>query len=359
MRSGSGWAASPLAESTVVAQTMLRVADSVSGVSRVAMVVLAVGITACGSAAEPPPAPEPAQAPATSQRPAGRVVRVGDMPEGVVVDASRRRVAVALRNPARLVLLETASAQVVRRVRLPAAARHLKLARPGGPVLVPAESADVLAQVSLPDASVRTTRVGRVPHDATATAGRMFVGNEFADTVSVIEDDRVVRTLPAPTQPGGLAVPGAGLVATVGVRSREIELYDARTLRSLGRVNAGVGPTHVVGDDRGRLFVVDTQGDAVLMFRTTPRLALIDRVNVSGKPYGLAIDTRRSRLFVTTTATNRIVELRLRGDQPPSTVTSYPSVRQPNTLAVDAESGRLFIAGRAGGELQILDPRRP
>jgi DNA-binding beta-propeller fold protein YncE len=35
----------------------------------------------------------------------------------------------------------------------------------------------------------------------------------------------------------------------------------------------------------------------------------------------------------------------------------YPTVRQPNTVAVDSASGRVYVTGGADGELQILDPR--
>jgi hypothetical protein len=32
-------------------------------------------------------------------------------------------------------------------------------------------------------------------------------------------------------------------------------------------------------------------------------------------------------------------------------------VRQPNTVAVDPGSGRVFVCSRATGELQLIDPR--
>lgn len=314
--------------------------------------------TGCGSAKELPPSPEPAVAPAVSQKPAGRVVRVGNMPEGAVFDPVTRLVAVGLRDPAVLALVDADSGRVVRRVRLPAAPRHLQLERPGGPVLVPAEDAGVLARVALPGGRVTLTRVGRQPHDATAVAGRVFVGNELGDTVSVIEGNRVIRTLAAPVHPGGVAAPTPGRVATVAVRERKVELWDARSLRSLGRVDAGVGSTHVVSDGEGRLFVADTDGDALLLYRARSRLELVCRLNVSGKPYALAIDQRRHRLWVGLTSMNRVVEFRLRGDDDPRAVASYPTVRQPNTLAVDPKSGRVFVAGKVEGTLQIFHPRR-
>src|SRR5215210_2863890 len=78
--------------------------------------------------------------------------------------------------------------EVVRNVELPESSRHLSLAGPGGPVLVPAESADTLVQVGLPEAgTIAETTVGASPHDAAAAPnGRIFVGNELGDTASVV-----------------------------------------------------------------------------------------------------------------------------------------------------------------------------
>ena len=319
---------------------------------------LVLALAACGSAPELPPSPEPAVAPAPAERPAGRVVRVGPQAEGAALDPVSGLLAVALDRPAALALVDVRSGRVVRRVRLPGAARHLQLQAPGGPVLVPMEDPDRLARVSLPRARVLdTVRVGRRPHDAAAAAGRVFVGDELGDSVSVVAGGRVVRTLAAPVAPGGLAAPRPDRLGVVAVRERKLALYDARALRELDRVDAGVGPTHMVGDGRGRLFVVDTQGDAVLMFRAGQRLELVDRTNVGGHPYGVAIDRERRRLWITTTASNRLVELELRGDQPPLTLTSYPTVRQANSVAVDPRDGRVLVLGQ-GGELAIVDPRR-
>jgi DNA-binding beta-propeller fold protein YncE len=314
----------------------------------------AVALGGCGSAEQLPPAPEPARSPPARHPPAGRVLTLPGGPEGIAVDGRTGLVAVGLRRPPRVVLLDADTGRLVRRVPLPGAPRHLHLVRAGGPLLVPAEGADVLVQVSLPGGRARTTPVGRFPHDATAEAGRVFVGNEFGDSLTVVEDGRAVRTLPAPVQPGGVA--GVrGRVGVVGVRERAIRLYDARTLRSLGTEHAGVGSTHVVADRSQRLYVVDTEGDALLDFRTKPRLRLAWRTNLAGRPYGIAIDPARRRLWVTLTERNELARLRIARVGEPRVVARYPTVRQPNSVAVDEGDGSVYVAGR-GGRLQILHP---
>lgn len=323
-----------------------------------AVLAIAVAVLAgCGSSGALPPAAEPPVSPPVQHPPAGRVVRVGSQPEGVVVDPASGLVAVALRNPDRLALVDGRTGRVARRVRLPESARHLALAPPGGPVLVPAERANVLAEVGPRDGAPVSIRVGSFPHDAVAAGGRIFVGNEMGGTVSVIERRKVIRVLKAPAQPGGVASSGLGQVVVVGVRAREIEAFDAGTLRSLGTLSAGAGPTHVVSGARKRFYVADTSGDTILEYAVDPKLRLVDRVNTPAPPYGLALDPRRRQLWVTLPSRNRVLRYNLpKAGGAVRETGSFPTVRQPNTVAVDSASGRVFVASRASNTLQLFDP---
>jgi DNA-binding beta-propeller fold protein YncE len=290
-----------------------------------------------------------------TESPAGRVVHVGHKPEGMALDPKTGLLAVALKGPDRLALLDAGSGRVLRRVALPGAARHLALMRPGGPVLVPAEDSNRLVEVDLPGGRTRSVATGRNPHDAAAASGRTWVGDELQDEVTVVRDGRVVKTLAAPVQPGGVAATDDGRkVGVVGVRERALRIYDARGLRPLGRVAVGIGPTHVVGVDR-RLFVVDTRGDALLELRVRgTAVAVHRRTQLGGTPYGIAYDPERRRFWVTLTASNRVAELTDR-----RLVRTFPTVRQPNSVAVDPRTGRVFVASRTDGTLQLLDPPSP
>ncbi|HEX8205824.1 MAG TPA: hypothetical protein VF587_07180 [Solirubrobacteraceae bacterium] len=324
--------------------------------SRAATVLLlAVFLCAgCGSEddlREFPPAAEPARSPATTTPPAGTVVPIGNKPEGVVVDARTGRVAVALTDPDELAIARL-DGEVVERVGLPGAPRHLRLA--GGRVLVPAESGDRLAEVALPGATAQTTRVGDGPHDADAIDGRVFIADEFGSTISIVEERRFVRRVRTPLQPGGIAaVPGTDTVALVAVRERVLALYD-REGREIDRKPAGVGPTHVEAGPEGRVYVADTAGDAILVFRTRPELELVRRVALPGAPYGMAIDRTRRRLWVTLTATNEVVWLPAHGA--PRPIERFPTVRQPNSVAVHEPTQTVYVASRADGTLQRFEP---
>lgn len=148
----------------------------------------------------------------------------------------------------------------------------------------------------------------------------------------------------------GVAVTASGKrVAVLGVRERTLELFDARRQRSLGRIPVGIGPTHVVA--RGeRLFVVDTRGDGLIEVLTNP-LRIHRRTHLPGAPYGIAFDPVRKRFWVTLTESNRLAELTDR-----RVLRTFATVRQPNSVAVDPRSGRVFVASRRERTLQLLDP---
>lgn len=315
----------------------------------------AVTLGGCGSASvhELPPAAEPARAPALEHRPAGRVIAVGPAPEGVAADPRAAQFAVALRDPDQLALIDAASGKLARRIALPGAPRHLGFDPGTDRYLVPAETAGRMLEVQAPDGAVVVdAAVGEHPHDATSASGRVFVGNERSNTVSVLSGDQVVDTFPVATQPGGVAAADEGrAVAVVSVRERQLALYDARTLQRIDQAPAGVGPTHVVGFGN-RLYVADTQGGAVLIYHLRPRLTLTRRVNLPGSPYGLAVDPRRRTLWVTLTARNELVGLR--ADRTAPEVARLPTVRQPDAVAVDSAAGTVAVTGRSDGVLQLI-----
>jgi len=332
----------------------IRVIARLRGTARVvvALSLAATTTPACGGSSDGlAPAAEPARSPPVRHEPAGRVVPVGHKPEGLALDPTTGVLAVGLTNPDRLALVDGDTGKTIGRVRLPESPRHLKLAAPGGPVLVSAERANAIVEVSLPRGRLSTTRVGRFPHDVARAHGHLFVGDELGHTVSVVEGGRRVKALPAPRQPGGVAaVSDRDHVGVVGVRERALEVFDARTLESVGMVSVGIGPTHVVGAGE-RFFVVDTRGDALLEVRLDP-LRIHRRTHLGGAPYGIALDTTRRRYWVTLTAENEVAEL-----TDHRVLRTFPTVRQPNSVAVDPRTGRVFVASRMDGTLQFFDRR--
>ncbi len=162
----------------------------------------------------------------------------------------------------------------------------------------------------------------------------------------------LVDTAPAPTKGTEALVDGGSKLAVLSPRRRVLEVYDARTRERLDSAPAGAGPTHVVAGEGGLAYVVDTAGDGLIVFETRGRLRIRRRYPLPGAPYAAASDLRNRRLWVTLTARNQLVELATSAR--PHRLNLYPSVRQPNAVAVDP-AGRVFVHG---DQLQLLDPRR-
>ncbi len=310
--------------------------------------------TGASHAASGSRAAEPGQGPVVTRTPAGRSVKVGTQPQGIVVDSAAGLVAVGVRNPSAIVLLRLSTGAVVRRIAIAGAPRHLALAGPHGPLLVPEESVDRLLELSLPNAQAMSFTVGDFPHAAAADLGRVFVGDERGGALSVILPSGAVQRIGGFVQPGGIAATGED-IAVVDVGAFTLTLLDARTFRVEGRVPAGAGPTHDAAGPGGRVYVADTRGDAVLTYSTRP-LRLIDRTPLPGSPYGLAIDPRRGRLWVTETALNRLAELDVTGAGRPRIVQTFATGRQPDTVAVDEVDGRVFVANQLSGTVQMIAP---
>ena len=302
----------------------------------------------------PPPA-EPQQAPPQTAPIPGRIVPVGKSPEGVVVDAATRTVAVAKRDPDELVLLNADTGEVGQRVALPGFVRHLQLAAPGGPVLVPVESANALVRVELPSGrALPQILTGTIPHDAAQAAnGSVFVANEHGGTVTVLRGLEIMKVFTDSVQPAGLA-PVGRVMGLVDVRKNDLTIYDADKLSIVGSVPAGDGPTHLVADKHGRMIAADTRGDAVRVFEPLPTPHQVGEIAQPGGPYGIAYDPTRDLLWVASSGTNEVVGYDM-SQATPREVKRIPTVQNPYTLGVDATTGRLFIAGATGGVVQIVD----
>ncbi|QKE83270.1 YncE family protein [Arthrobacter sp. NEB 688] len=323
---------------------------------------VAVLVAGCSGGDEPKPTAdhharggagaEPALAPTPTVEPAGRVVPVGYSPEGIVLDPASGLLAVGVRRPDRLVLLDPATLAVRRTVTVPGTVRHLGLTAGGGTVLVANEAADELVEVDTATGRTRTTPVGHVPHDATgAEGGDLLVGDEFSGSMSVVRDGRVVHTFDDMRQPGGVVADGRTALA-VDVADWSVTSYDLDAMTRVARVPAGEGPTHGILARPGLLAVADTRGDALLLFSVTP-LRPVGSLALAGSPYGLAADERGGLVWVTLTARNEVVGVDVTGSSPRE-VARYPTVQQPNTVAVEPGSRTLWVASRTDGTVQRI-----
>ena len=316
------------------------------------------GTTSVSAGAARPPA-EPGNAGAPAVPPAGTVVPVGNAPEGIVIGESGIG-AVAVRNPDGVALFDAATGALRQTVPTRGAARHLSLAGPDGPVLVPLEGSNELWELDLADGRVTSTTVGvgRQPHDAARTAaGTIVVTNERGGGVVFVRAGAVVGSLPAgPVQPGGVAAVG-DYVAVADVQGNGVWVYDGSTQRQVAQGPVGMKLTHAVAMSGDLAAFADTDGGAVLVERIDPQIAQAAKIDAPGKPYGLAYDATRHRLYVTLTAANVLRLFDVSDATTPRALGEIPTVRQPNSVAVDPRSGNVLVTGSDPGAdsgLQII-----
>jgi DNA-binding beta-propeller fold protein YncE len=303
------------------------------------------------------PAAEPGTAPKLATKPAGTVVKLpGGKPWGITVDGADHVVVLALRKPARLGLVGTKTHQV-RTVKAPGTARHLNLAKPGGPLLYPSESKHALYKLALPSGKI-LSRVssGKVPHDAVRAGEQIFFTDEFGGYLGVVRDGKRVRKLDEPVQPGGVNV-ADGRVGVVDVQANVLDVYDTTTLKHVASLPAGQGPDHIQPIGHGRVAVSDVRGQQVITFDLTGKPHRLDRAGVPGRPFNIASDPRRGLVYVSLSNTNEVTRFHVRPDGTLAEPVTLPTVRQPNALAVDPASGTVYVAGYTPARLDVIPSR--
>jgi DNA-binding beta-propeller fold protein YncE len=271
----------------------------------------------------------------------------------MVVDNTTRTLAVAVTKPPQLWLYSLDNLTVApRTVDLPGPVSQLSLAKAGGPVLAPVSAANQVVQVALPTGATTMVPVPGGPTSAAVVGGQLLVAVPGRRVVDVVSGGQVVRGISGNAEPDQvLAVGGRGAV----LDRPSSALYDLDLSGGIGAgLRAGDGATNAVTDEYGRVLVTDTRGGELLAF-TANAMVLRQRYPLPGAPYGIAYDPKRDLAWVTLTARNQVVGFDMAGGSP---VERYrlPTVRQPNSVAVDPDSGRVFVASADGEGVCVIQP---
>lgn len=298
-----------------------------------------------------PVAATPARSPAQHAEPAGRVLPLAGEVTAMTVDDRTRTLAVAVAEPAGLLLYDlTDLAATPRRVALPAPVEDLTLAGQGGPLLAAAKSK--LVRITLPGGELELADVDGRPVSAAQLAEHTLVAMRDRKAVAVVDGDQVRKVIAEDMfSADRVRSTGDGAVVLDRLRNAVLEL-DVPSGTVSHAIRAGDGSTNAVTDRFGRVLVADTRGGALLAFSLDP-LLLRQRYPVPGAPYGLAYDPSSDVLWVTLTKTNEVVGLHVAGGEPRE-LHRFPTVTQPNTVAVDPTGGRVIVASANGGGIQVM-----
>uniref|UniRef100_UPI0039BF37A7 YncE family protein n=1 Tax=Lentzea alba TaxID=2714351 RepID=UPI0039BF37A7 len=173
-------------------------------------------------------------------------------------------------------------------------------------------------------------------------------------------------TPPGAITPGGKPFTAGDTTLRFEVNGRKVELDQLRSAvfemtkddkgaetRGPG-LRAGDGATNAVPDRFNRLLVVDTRGGEFIAFSINP-LIMRQRYPVPGSPYGIAYDAKRDIAWITLTERNEVVGLDVAGGEP-TEKHRFSTVRQPNTVSVDQETGRVTVTSGDNGGIQVISP---
>jgi DNA-binding beta-propeller fold protein YncE len=321
----------------------------------VAIVVTAVLVAGC-STAQPqdelmvttdPVAATAARSPEPAETPAGQVLDAGPATAAAIAG---RTLAVATGPGVDLYDLD-ALTEAPRQVALPGPAETLSTDGAAFLAALPAQNQVVRID---PQGALTETPVAGAPVAATPRPDGALVALREAKGIAVLGESGVAKTLS-----GGLLsadqVFASGDKAAVLDRLRNavfrVDFGDDDIEEGL---RAGEGATNGVADRFGRVLVVDTRGGALLAFSMDP-LLLRQRYPVPGSPYGIAYDAERDLAWVTLTATNEVVGFDVAGGEPEERY-RFPTVGQPNSVAVDPADGSVVVVSASGGGVQVIEP---
>ncbi|PPK67038.1 hypothetical protein V5P93_003378 [Actinokineospora auranticolor] len=296
-----------------------------------------------------PVAATAAHSPAAAKPPAGTVLPLADPVTAVAT--SGRVLTVASGADLRLYDLDKLD-QAPRSLTLPGPAETLTPAGDGGPLLAAVPSGVV--RVSLPGGALEESTVSGTPASAAAYQGGTLVALREQRGVAVLDGGQVRRVIS-----GGLLsadqvfTAGSGAAVLDRLRNAVFQLDVGGGTVGQG-LRAGAGATNGVVDRYGRVLVTDTRGGALLAFSLDP-LLLRQRYPVPGAPYAIAYDPKRDLAWVTLTETNEVVGYAVGGGEPVERY-RFPTVAQPNSVAVDPVDGRVVVASGVGGGVQVVLP---
>ena len=296
----------------------------------------------------------PAASPPPAAAPAGTVLPLPGDASALVVDPTSGTLAVAVTRPARLVLFSLHDLTTApRTVPLPGAVTNLSVEKPGGPLLAPVASANEVLAVPVHGGTPDVVPVPGGPTSAALFHGRLLVTVPKRNAIDEIADGKVTRTITGQVNPEQILVAAGKTVMLDRIRSAVFDVNAVNGTVGAG-LRAGQGATNAAVDGFGRVLVTDTRTGQLFAFSADPVLER-QSAPAPGVPYGIAVDTTRDLAWVTATRTNEVIGYQLTGSQPVRKF-RLPTVRQPDSVAVDPASGRVFVASADGGGVQVMQP---
>lgn len=288
--------------------------------------------------------------PAVTVKPAGQVLP-GSAVSAVAVSGSTLVVALAQQPSLQLYDLNALASPPVN---MPLYGTASRLTVAPGRVEIAEPAQGVVQQLTLPDRKLTETKTGGQPTSSIAYGPDRLVAMGAAKDIQVLPASGPARTIGGQLYSADdVLAAGDGVVVLDRLRTAVFSVDVAG-----GKINeglrAGDGAANAVADSYGRILVTDARAGALIAFSASP-LIMRQRYPVAGGAYGIAYDAKRSLAWVTLTQRNEVVGFDVRGGEPVEKY-RFPTVRQPDSVGVDDQSGRVIIGSAAGEGTQVIQP---
>ncbi|MGP4018907.1 YncE family protein [Saccharopolyspora sp. 5N708] len=288
----------------------------------------------------------PATAPPTTTPPAG-TVRPAPPVQLAAFDSDTHTLVLA--SGPNLILTDPRT-NTQRTVTLPSAPADLHTER--GQLIAALPDTNLVTRVDLRTATAQSTPVPGGPVDAVdLDANRMAVALRDTATVTVLQNGKPTATADKIQGPAQLLPATDGIYVLDRLTTALTPINPTTGAKGAG-LRAGQGATNAITDRYRRIIAIDTRGQELVAFSTDP-LVMKQRYPVPGAPYGLAYDPTRDLAWVTLTATNQLVGYNIAGGEPQERY-RLPTINQPNSVAVDPDSGEIYIASANGAGYQVV-----
>jgi YVTN family beta-propeller protein len=219
-------------------------------------------------------------------------------------------------------------------------------------------------------AVIAISPVGRNPSAIAADprSGHVFVANSADNTVSMLDarTGRTLRLTAVGTYPDQVRVnPRTERVFVMNEGEGSVSVLDAVTGAVRRTLTPGPGGAQAGDHPTSDLFLFDSQDDGspgtggllgggemrrLVAVLDGPHGTRLQPIAVPPHGWGLAIDGARGRLFVPIPAANSIGVFDVASGQ---RVRTIPVGAAPVAIAVDAQTGRAFVANTGGGGLSL------
>ena len=183
--------------------------------------------------------------------------------------------------------------------------------------------------------------------------GTLYLTHPDRSTSTVVAAGgaRVLRSLPFPGQPFGIAVSGDGAQLFVGDwQGARLVRINAATGAVESELTVGPEPAGLVRDSAGRIYVAERGGNAVAVVdgATMTRLA---RVPVGRAPFALGLSADGSRLYVGNVRSNDLTAI---DTAALTAVATRPAGRSPYGVAVHGK--QILVTNQESSTVSVLNP---